>query len=292
MRKLLITLGGLAAVSLAAQTSVSPTAGEESSPAHDAPVATVFTKSDWLIDLGIFYANVDSKIRVDGLAGAGRSSDLDFESDLGLSEQELLFNASASYHGWEKWSAGIEWFQLNRGSSSTLSKHIEWGDTLLPAEAEIDTFFDVTIFRIYAGYELWRNDTTGIGLGAGVHGAGMKAGIDAKFNLAGGNFGEFSDEVDTGAILPLPNFGIWANHLFSDRLLGSARVDGFFLEIDEYRGVLWSSEINLRYKATDRLSIGAGYSYFLLNVEMQRSHWKGEAEFSYHGPKLFLFYSW
>lgn len=288
LRLLLLCLAG---GPLAAQTTVAPpTAESEESPPAKIEAA-VFTKANWIVDLGAFYANVDSKIRVDGNAG-NFGSDLDFESDLGLSENELLFNASATYTGWEKWSMGIEWFQLNRGSMGTLRKDIEWGQTLLPAQADIETYFDVNILRIYGGYELWRNDRTGVGLGAGIHGAGMKAGIDAVFSLGGGTFGEFSDDVSTGAILPLPNFGIWANHLFSPRLLGSFRVDAFALEIDEYKGELWSMAASVRYKATKRLSVGAGYSYFLLNVKMERNRWNGEAEFSYHGPKLFVFYAW
>lgn len=281
----------LASSDLRAQTAVSPTATGESSSSSPPIVSEVFTQSDWILDLGMFYANVNSNIRVDGNAG-NFGSDLDFETDLGLSEHELLFNASLSYHGWNRWRAGVEWFELNRGSMGTLRRDIQWGQSLLPAEAAFETYFDVQIVRIYGGYELWRNDTTGVGLGLGIHGAGMKAGIDAEFSLAGGSFGTFSDEVSTGAILPLPNFGIWANHLFSPRLLGSVRADAFAIEIDEYKGELWSLAASVRYKATERLSIGAGYSYFLLNVKMERNRWNGEAEFSYHGPKLFVFYAW
>lgn len=282
---------GLMSSGLVAQTtSDSPApAGDRANSAEFR--SNVFSGTDWILDLGAFNATVDSNIQVNG-NGGNIGTLLDFESDLGLSKREVLFNASLSYHGWDRWSAGVEWFELNRSSRGSLRRDIEWGQTLLPAEAVFDTYFNVQIVRVFGGYELWRNEDTGVGLGLGIHGAGMKAGMDAEFTLAGGNLGSFEDDVGTGAILPLPNFGIWANHLFTDRLLGSVRLDGFALEIDEYKGALWNLEATLRYEATERFSIGAGYSFFRLDVEMNRSRWNGKGKFSYRGPKLFLFYAW
>jgi len=286
-----VFLGLVAAGSLSAQFPATPPAAETNESTDAEVTQAVFSEADWIVDLGMFYAFVDSKIQVNGSGGVVRR-DVDFESDLGLSDNELLFNASVTYAGWDKWLLGLEWFQLDRGAMGTLRRDIEWGDTVIPAQAAIETFFDVDILRLWAGYELWRNDHSGVGVGGGFHGAGMKAGLDASFSLAGGTVAEFSDEVSTGTILPLPNFGIWANHLFTPRILGSLRADAFAIEIDEYKGSLLSFEASLRYKATERFSVGAGYSFFKLNVKMERNRWNGEAEFSYHGPKLFVFYAW
>lgn len=251
----------------------------------------ILDEVDWVVDLGAFYAQVDSNVRVDGKGPLDVGTGIDFESDLGLAEQELLFNAQIIYQGWEKWSLGVEWFQLDRNATGAAKREIDWGDTTIPVGATVDSYFDVDIFRVFGGYEIWRNSSSVVGLGLGVHGADMGVGITGNFT-AGGNRVDFDEEAGTGSIIPLPNFGVWGSHAFSDKLYGSLRLDGFALEIDDYRGVLWNVEANLRYKATEQLSLGAGYSYFFLEVDMDRKLWRGEAKFSYHGPKAFIFYAW
>jgi hypothetical protein len=248
-------------------------------------------RAKWVVDVGAFYANVDSNIRIDGARG-NLGTTLDFESDLGLTEREALFNASISYLGWDRWIIGAEWFELNRNASASLQRDITWGTTLVPLGAQADTYFNVNIVRLLAGYELYRTDRTRAGASIGVHGAGMEAGIDARFDVGNGTLGRFESEADTGAILPLPNLGLWAHHAFTDRLIGGVRIDAFALEIDEYRGSLISAGANLRYRATEKFSIGLGYSYFDLEVSMDRRLWDGKARFSYHGPRLFAFYAW
>lgn len=282
-----VLLSLLLSISLVGQTGESTTGTVQLQP----ELSEVLRSANWVVDIGAFYANVDSNIRIDGARG-NLGTDLDFESDLGLAEREALFNASVTYLGWDRWIAGLEWFELDRTASSSLRRDIAWGNTLLPVGANFDAYFNVNIFRLFTGYELYQSNTSRVGIGIGVHGAGMEAGIDARFELAGGTFGVFESEADTGAILPLPNFGLWANHAFSERLVGSMRFDAFALEIDEYRGTLLSAGANLRYRATDRLSVGAGYSFFDLEVNMERRLWNGRARFGYHGPRLFVFYAW
>ena len=251
----------------------------------------VIENAHWVVDIGAFYANLDSNIRIDG-AGGNFGTELDFESDLGLEEREALFNASVTYAGWDRWIIGAEWFELDRNASTTLRRDVEWGNTLLPLGAAINAYFNVNIVRVFASYDLYRTDNTRAGVSMGVHSAGMEAGIDARFDLVGGSLGQFESDADTGAILPLPNFGLWVYHAFTDRLVGAVRFDAFALEIDEYRGILISTGASLRYRATEKLSLGAGYSFFDLDVRMERSRWNGEARFSYHGPRLFVFYAW
>jgi hypothetical protein len=278
-------------VPLGAQTTPAGGVSPANIPSTKEVKANPFEQVDWVVDIGAFLAQVDSNVRIDGRGPGDIGTIIDFETDLGLAEQELLFNAQVIYQGWDKWSLGLEWFQLNRSSAGSLHRDIEWGDTSIPVGADISSFFDVNILRVFGGYEVWRNSDSIVGIGLGVHGADMTAGINGSFLVGNGRF-DFEEEADTGIMLPLPNFGIWGSHAFSDKLFGTMRVDGFALEIDEYRGVLWSLGANLRYKATDQLSLGAGYSYFYLEVDMERRLWRGEAKFSYHGPKAFIFYTW
>lgn len=252
-------------VGLPAQIEDAPETSAEKSPVLTERLNT----ADWVLDIGAFYANVDSNIRIDGTNG-NIGTELDFESDLGLAEREALFNASVTYLGWNRWIVGAEWFDLNRHASASLRRDVEWGNTLLPVGADVDAYFNVNIVRVFAGYELYQSDRSRAGASIGIHGAGMEAGIDARFTLAEGNLGQFESEADTGAILPLPNFGLWAHHAFTERLVGTVRFDAFALEIDEYRGTLISTGASLRYRATEKFSLGAGYSFFDLEVSMER----------------------
>ena len=120
----------------------------------------------------------------------------------------------------------------------------------------------------------------------------MQTGINAFVNIGAGGTINFEETASTGALLPLPNFGIWASRAYSDKFLAGIRFDAFALDLDEYRGSLVSLEGFMRYQATPQVSLGLGYSYFRLSATMRREEWKGKAKFGYHGPKIFLFYTW
>ena len=142
----------------------------------DEPVSTVAQRRDisehvfydvnWVLDAGTFYAQVDSEIRVDDSNG-NIGTYIDLEDDLNLSEAELLFDVALGYHGWEHWSLEFEWFELNRNSSGVLAKDIYWNHSILPVGAEFDFYFDVEVYRVLLGYEVWSSPHSVLGLGFG-----------------------------------------------------------------------------------------------------------------------------
>lgn len=144
---------------------------------------------------------VDSHIRSDGNAG-NVGTESDFESDLGLTERATPFDAWLSYHGWDRSTVGLKWFDLSRNASGSWERNITWGDTVIPVGAQSEAFFAVNIVRFFASYELSRTEKLNSGLGLGVHGAGLEAGIDSRLIFAGGAGFQFESEADTGAVLP------------------------------------------------------------------------------------------
>ncbi|RKX34762.1 MAG: hypothetical protein DRP71_06030 [Verrucomicrobia bacterium] len=250
--------------------------------------SNVFVDSDWIVEVGAFWAGVDSEVRVDGANGE-IGTEIDFENDLGLSDRELLFNVGVSYHGIEKWVFMVDWFDLQRSSSGTIDKYIEWDNTLLPVGAEVQGYFNIQVVRLFAGYTVWQNEKNEIGLGFGIHGTGVQAGLAAEGSVGGGYF-ELDSEVDTGLVLPLPDFGIWGYHAFSENLVGAARIEVFALDLGEYSGGLYSISASLRYKATDWLSVGLGYNFFKINANVNRALWNGRFEFIYYGPRVFTIF--
>jgi len=258
----------------------------------EASSQNTFQQDDWIIDVGVFWAGVDTKIRADGKNG-GRGAEVDLENDLGLSDREALFDMALYYKGWNRWVIGLEWFELRRNTMHVLEKDIDWNDIIFPIGVETNSYFDLNVVRLSVTYRLLDTPRARIGVGFGVHGTGAKAGI--KGVLSAGpedNFGvETESEVETGAIIPLPNFGIWGTYVFSDKFIGLVNLEGFAMNYEEYSGSLWRLEASLRYEASDYLSLGIGYAYFHVEVDLDKKLWHGQLEFSYYGPKLFAYFT-
>ena len=91
---------------------------------------------------------------------------------------------------------------------------------------------------------------------------------------------------------PLPNFGAWYMHAFSEKWAGTIRVDWLSASIDKYDGHIINSAINVGYAVTDHFGIGLAYNFFEINLKVDDTDWKGRIVSRFDGPYLSLTGYW
>ena len=117
--------------------------------------------------------------------------------------------------------------------------------------------------------------------------------IDAfiEGQVASGSGTEFGrEEAETEG--PLPNVGGWYLYSWSPEWLMTARLDWLRASVDEYSGGLWHGQIGVHYQFSRIFGIGFGYSNFVIDLDVDDSHWHGSIESRQHGPRLELTASW
>ena len=104
-------------------------------------------------------------------------------------------------------------------------------------------------------------------------------------------------DIDTGQFeadgltAPLPVIGLRGEYQLSPRLMLRSSGELFAIEFDNVDGTLVDVYIGLDYHFNDSLSAGLGYNHVELDVDADRSDFKGALDWSYDGALLSVAYS-
>ena len=235
-----------------------------------------YLEDRWNFQLSVFYPDVSTTARLDNSA-TGRGTEIDFESDLDLTDRKALGAFLASVRLGEKWRIEAEYFGLNRSGTRTINKTINWGNVSFPINATVSSSFDSDVYRLSGGYSFIKDKQKEIGVALGLFVTDFKA------SLSTANLG--SSTGDT--LAPLPTIGVYGAYAFTPRWLVSGRVDYFTLNYDDYDGSLTNAQAQVQYQFTRNFGVGLGYRYVDYDLTATDSSWTGSVEYKFHGPTLF-----
>jgi hypothetical protein len=239
--------------------------------------------------LGIYFPDMDSKIGIDGSSGV-QDHEIDFEGQLRGSDDDEIFAGSFLWQFGEKWGLQTQYFDSTRGSSTSLTQDIEWGDYILKEGSNLSAGLDLTILRVFFGREFSRGENYVFGAGAGIHWMEFELFAEGEFFLNDESTGFRREAVKAEA--PLPNIGAWYVYSFSPKWAFAAKLDWLSASIDEYSGGLLNTAVGVNYQPFENVGIGANYQFFRLDGDVKNEGWRGSMEIDFHGPLIYASFSW
>lgn len=248
----------------------------------------------WHLDLGVYYPTLTTTLRVDSSAGLG--TEVRFEDDLNMSENEAILEGMLTWNLGERWLLQADYIDLARTSTGVFDRDITWGDP--PQDYQIGTVFgarfDATVARLSVGYRFFNKPNQSLAGTFGAHFTEAEAGIGAQLTVDGEIEFEEGSFAETGVPLPLPSFGLAYTRLMNQNLLLTARLEVFFIDIENWGGELYSGELNLKYLfgKRDQFGVGLGYKFFQLDIDYDLDDFNGYFQYNYHGPKAYLSMYW
>jgi hypothetical protein len=69
-------------------------------------------------------------------------------------------------------------------------------------------------------------------------------------------------------------------------------VDWLYVDIGDYAGGLWDVSAGVNFQPFDNFGIGLEWLYLNLNVDIDKSDWRGSADLTYSGPYLSVSATW
>lgn len=242
-----------------------------------------------MLNLGGFFPDIDSKIRLDSDTG-GIGTVIDFESQLGLEKTRDTFWLNGRWRISRRNSLDFEWVNLDRDATvAGITQRYDIGDTTIQAGGRIDSTFNLDIYRLTYGFSLLRSERVDLKLQAGLH----VADVTTQFVLTGGvsiNDQPFVQSVSTESgdvTAPLPHFGGNLTWAVNDRLALFAHLMGFALEINDIDGSIVDAAGTVQYNLTPNVGLGAGLRFFHVDVTSGDPDLRGKFEFDYFGPVVF-----
>jgi len=247
---------------------------EASAEVSDKPFENRFSFS-----AGAFVTDHDTKIRLDSDMGLGTVVNL--ENDLGLDATTDIFRIEASWRFAERHNISVGIFDLSQDGSRTVDQEfIIEGETFSVGESVL-TDWKMRLVELGYSYRIRGNERTQWWLDIAFF--IQDTAITVAETATGG------DVASEDVVLPLPKFGVAVDHAFSNRWIGHAGLDLFKLEVGDVGGSLIDLRATLDYRFTDNFSVGAGWHWIKVTVDLDRpvSGWKGRINWDTRGLMLY-----
>ena len=133
----------------------------------------------FVLGVGPFWARLDTQVRLDSSTGQ-IGTVIDFESTLGMDENDLLPMMMGYYRIAKNHRITFEYFQLNRNGAAVSDVPIRFGDVIFPANLPLSSFFDVDVYSLSYAYSLIHDEKKELAFNIGLQFQDIETGISGN----------------------------------------------------------------------------------------------------------------
>jgi hypothetical protein len=273
-----LVLTGLALAGLAAGAPAAPAAAQDLGD---------FPFDRFALSAGSFYETTDADLRLDaGTAGGGTLFSL--EEDLGLDASTNLLRLELEWRFADRHQLTAAYFELSRDGGRTIDREIAFGDTVFPVSASLATESEFEFTELHYTYWAVKKPRGGVGIDLGAAIVSFGASLEAELDRPGGG-GSVRLVRSASTDLPVPLLGVEGRWTPARRLLvgGAVRVLPS-IEIEDFEGSALSYMVRLEYRAFRHFGVGASWSDFAIDVDVEKPRFRGAIDFTIEGAQLYL----
>ncbi len=207
------------------------------------------------------WVGLKTEIRLDSEV-LGEGTKLNFEDDLGLGSGEIIPTVAFEWQIARKHKLGVRWQDISRDSNAQALTEIQWGDEIIPINADITLAFDITQTFIDYAYYPWVKERWAAGFGIGLRVMDFQATLEwSEENI------DEEGSSDVKATGPLPYLYFEYRRLFSENWRFITGLGWLSVKIDDIEGSQWIGRASIEYLAGKRWSFGAAINLATINVD-------------------------
>jgi hypothetical protein len=210
------------------------------------------------------WVGLKSEIRLDSNIFEGPGTTLSFENDLGLPNSEAVPTLAFEWQIARKHRLALRWQELSRDSSAQVLTEIQWGDEIIPVDANVTLAFENSQYFIDYTYYPWVKEKWAAGFGFGLRAMDLVATLAWEEET----IGEGGDNID--GLAPLPYLYFEYRRLFSERWRFVTGFGWLYVKVNDIKGGQWIGRASIEYLLGKRWSFGGGLNLSQVDVE-----WKG-----------------
>jgi hypothetical protein len=165
----------------------------------------------------------------------------------------------------ERWSFGLSYFLARADGDRTLDSDFSFGDLEIPAGTGIVTDFETDFYVLSGYYDFFQSANKAAGIGFGVYALDLSASVEVVVgNQTTGN------RESASVLAPLPTISAYYKHAFNDNWALRAEVGYLSLNIDEFDGSVFATDISIDYWPNENWGVGAGYAFVDLDLTVDK----------------------
>jgi hypothetical protein len=265
--------------------------GQDVTPIHP------YVGSEFYASVGLFLPNQNTRLGLESSVDVSIPSPepapyktIDFEETFAISDSDETFSAEIGWRFGEKWQLRGQYFRVDNNSRASLEEDVEWGDVVFNAGTFVGAGSDYQVTRLFFGRTFKSTATSELGLGLGAHLLDISAYVNGNATIDGIDVGFRQERASIAQ--PLPNFGAWYLHAFSERWAAQLRVDWLSASVGDYDGNIVNSAFSVGYAVSDHFGVALAYNFFEINLKVDDKDWTGKIKSRFDGPYIALTGYW
>jgi hypothetical protein len=221
-------------------------------------------------------ARPDSTVRVDGQV---RGTDVDLEQSVGLDKDVTTLELELSWRFAAKHRIGLRTFQLKRDAEKAIDETIVIRDQVIPINTSLRTESTTTLAFADYRYSFIRNPRMELAGSVGVLAGRYEFEFDASSPVV---------DIDRSATVPAPVLGARLDLFFTPRWTGSVYANGAAYEFNNVDARVYYAGVSTEYMITRHLGLGLRFDLLGINLELEKSGFRGEIDLSTQNVSAFL----
>ena len=239
------------------------------------------------LHLGVFLSDISSDLRF----GSGIGVDVNVEDLLGMESSVSVFRVDGSWRFTQnlRHRMGFSWYALRRNANKQVLQdftieHPDGSVLTIPAGTQVDSHFDLDIYKLAYSYSLFQNDRFDLALSFGLFVMPIEFGFKAT--------GAVTERVNESITAPLPVAGFRGDFALTPEWFLRLGTEIFYLEIEQFKGSIYNGSGAVEYKPWEHVGVGLGVETMQINIEADGADYpgidfKGNIEFTYFGLQLY-----
>ena len=240
------------------------------------------------VTFGFFLTNFTSDVTLTGSLGGVA---LNLEDLLGLDSTTSQYRIGAHYRAWRRHHFHFGFYDLSRSAEQTLEASIPT-DPPVEAGALVDSYLDITVYKIGYSFSFWNDDRVNLGAGLGFHVMELGTGIQVMGGIEGGE-SDGQRLLAEATTLPLPVLGIRGNVAITKRVFLKQSFEAFYISLSGFEGLLLDYNLAVEGHICRFFGMGMGFNFLRVEIEGDGGDgflgggWSGKLNFDYSG--IFLY---
>ena len=238
--------------------------------------------SPFTIQVGAFWANASTKVRLDPNYRQD-GTHLHLESDLNLADSKTLPDLQFLWRINDRHALEASWVSLKRSGVLRIQGQIIFGDAVFEINERVDSTFDSDVARLSYRYS-FINDRAGneLAMLLGIHYTTLKAsltGLDRRVDEA--------ESVEA----PLPTIGVRGSWRIADNWRLSGFAQALKLKVRDIDGEILNGTASVDWAFTRNAYASLSYNYYKYKIRSFRERNPGQFDFRFDGPALNIGYA-
>jgi hypothetical protein len=227
------------------------------------------------LSAGVFLPNYDTTIRKS--SGSVDGSNISLEDDLGLDDDDEIPVVSVAIRPWSRHKFFFSYMGMDRDASKVLSEDLSFDGVTFPAGMDVDTDFDIDMYRAGYTWSFMQNAAWELGLSVGAYWVDMDMKLAALDGAVKAGYSESE---------PFPMIGFSGSWLLNENWLVRGTAEAFSIDMNDTEGDFYNVRLECEYAFTEHLSIGAGYD--LVRIDAEETRKNNKINYDYDGAVAFV----